>query len=75
MVFIIKPISAQLTKDKDLFGKMVFFFVILGSLLRMYNRSLKTKNQNPSRRRKETSMVRYTSVPIKWNIHESITVR
>jgi hypothetical protein len=57
MVFIIKPISAQLTKDKDLFGKMVTLDFILGSLLCLYNRTLKTTNKNTSRWWKKTTMV------------------
>jgi hypothetical protein len=57
MVFIIKPVSAQLTKDKDLFGKMVNIFIILGSICCLHNKSIKAKNKNASRRWKKTSMV------------------
>ncbi len=45
MVLIIKPVSAQLTKDFDVFGKSVMILCLyLGSLLCDNYWTIKTKN-------------------------------
>ena len=44
MVLIIKPISAQLVTDKDMFGKSVILCPNSGSLRCRHDRQLKAKN-------------------------------
>lgn len=58
MVFIIKPVSAQLTKDKDWIGKsVILYFNYKGSLLCSYHWSVETEDKDPSGRREEATMV------------------
>jgi hypothetical protein len=41
----------------------------------LHNKSIKAKNKNASRRWKKTSMVWYTSIPIKCKLYESLSIR
>lgn len=75
MVLIIKPVSAQLTKDKDNFGKSVHYLINSGPLLRDHDRIIEATNKSPQWRRQTTPMVRYPSVQQQRQHYESPGLR
>jgi len=46
MVFVIKPLNAQLAEDHDIFGGSVNSLLFLGSVLRNNNRGPSSKDKN-----------------------------
>ena len=75
MTLVIKPISGILTKDLDMFGKMVHSPLILGSLCGMHERQRTQEIKNASRRREKTELERHLGVQFTRTDDEGRSVR
>jgi len=72
MVFVIKPLNAQLAEDHDIFGGSVNSLLFLGSVLRNNNRGPSSKDKNWFWCRKTTCMARHTHTEYIWDNDESL---